>query len=118
MSLSRKKSRPIVVDGLNYRFQVSTTRIDDEWNYRLNLTVQCVERNGGLLQAFGILTRNFWLDFPDIKAGKDIDHYPLIKPKHVAEIIKMGISKGWNPKEAGSRFSLELDNAELFLDKT
>ncbi len=43
MSLSNKKSREITIDGIKYRYQVSTTKLDEKFNFTLNLTVQCSE---------------------------------------------------------------------------
>ena len=57
MTLTTRKSRAIMIDDVGYRYQVSTTQIDDEWSFRLNLTVQRVEPNGSVLQVTGLVTR-------------------------------------------------------------
>ena len=113
MALSKKKSRPITVDNTDYRFQISTTKIDNDWNYKLNLTIDCAEEHSGCLQVTGLLTRNFWADFPDIKKDNGINHYPVIKPSQVETIILMAISKGWKPKVKGPLFEMELESNEI-----
>lgn len=112
MSLSKKKSRAIIVNDIEYRYQVSTTQIDDDWNYKLNLTIVCAEEHGGCLQVSGLLTRNYWLDCPDIKKGKD--YYPIIKPSHVETVINISLNKGWIPNVSGPLFRLVLENDEIF----
>ncbi len=113
MSLNKKKSRPITVDSLKYRYQVSTTKINNDWDYKLNITIQ-YEENGGCLQITGLLTRDFWLDFPKIKVQEDIEHYPIIKPNHISKIIILSRIKGWKPKENSKLFKLKLRNEDIF----
>lgn len=58
MTLSIKKSRPITIDNYSYRYQISTTKIDIDGNYRLNLTIQTVEPVSNILLVKGLITRD------------------------------------------------------------
>ena len=55
MALPKKKSRPITVNDNDYRYAISTTQIDDNWNFRLNLTVQSAKGEGSILGGIGDL---------------------------------------------------------------
>jgi len=112
MALNRKQSRRITVDGQDFRYKVSTTRLDTDWNFRLNVTVQREER-GARLEVRGLVTRDFWLDIsmPNPKRNED---YPIITPRHIRSIIQQAQLQGWQPDETGPAFVLELDNSELF----
>ncbi|QGQ23089.1 hypothetical protein F1728_10580 [Gimesia benthica] len=112
MALNRKHSRRIVVDEENYRFKVSTTSIDKDGNYRLNVTVQR-EAGGARLEVCGLLTRDYWLDISD-PGDKDSADYPVITPKHVRFIIEQARQQGWQALEPGPTFVLELENQMLF----
>ncbi|BDD09054.1 hypothetical protein FUAX_14860 [Fulvitalea axinellae] len=110
MSLSKKKSRPITVDGVDFRYSISTSKIDNDWNFRLNLTIQIASGEGSVLTVHGIVTRNFWLDFSEYgKYGKE--NYPVFKPSDISRVIKAGLKNGWVPEEKGSPHILELDNS-------
>jgi hypothetical protein len=113
LTLTTKKSRRIEIDGVSYRYQVSTTRIDDNWNFTLNLTVQNETDAGSVLQTKGLVTRGFWLDFSDIGGGWDKGDYPVIFPKHIASFVKLALSNGWTPSKNGKPFVLNVDNEQL-----
>ena len=106
MSLSKKKSRPIKVDNLDYRYIISTTRIDEDSNYKLNVTIQIAEGQGAVLSIKGLVTRDFWLDFSDVP--RNIENYPVILPSHIEKFIRKGIKEGWSPQNKDSNFSLKI----------
>lgn len=112
MSLPSKKSRLIVIDNIKYRYIISTTLIDDNWNFKLNITIQIAKGNGAALSIQGLITRDFWLDFSD--SPFDMNNYPIVLPSHIAKFIQQAIIKGWNPKIKGKLFILNLDNRSVF----
>lgn len=113
MAFLNKKSRPINVENEDFRYVLSTGKPDEEWNFNLNLTVQDASGQGQVLKVVGLVTRDFWLDFPYVK---DKEAYPVLTRKHIAQIIKTGIKTGWIPKERGRPFVLKLDD-QLFCEK-
>ena len=107
MALPKKKSRLIRIGNSTFRYLISTGKPDEQWNFDLNLTVQDKSGEGNLLKISGLVTRDFWLDFPDIMKEEE---YPILSPKDIAKIIDMGLKSGWRPKENGKPFIIELDN--------
>ena len=110
MALPKKKSRPITVGSNKYRYIVSTSRIDNDSNFKLNLTVQIAEGEGAILKVIGLLTRDFWLDFSDKNDTNDKKDYPVILPNHIAKMINKATKNGWLPLEKGTPFILNLSN--------
>ena len=117
MTLTTKKSRPITIDGMEYRYQVSTTRMTEDWSFSLNLTVQNFELKGSVLQVMGLITRDFWLDFSDGPKWDKSD-YPVITPKDISEIIRQAILAGWEPNKTGKSFKLNTSNDMFFNSNT
>lgn len=105
MALPKKNSRAIEVDGTEYRYIISRSVADESGLFRLNLTVQIAVGTGCILKAEGIMTRDHWLDFPQVGSS---DEYPKIEPRHIASIIRLAYSKGWAPQENGGPFMLEV----------
>ena len=114
MTLVKKKSRAIEVNGVSYRYQVSTTRIDVDGNFSLNVTVQLEHGVGQVLKVEGLITRHYWLDGPMVAAGVDRRNYPALMPKHIAKLIKLALSDGWDPELSGPPHDLHIRNDELF----
>ncbi len=114
MALIKKKSRGITVNQNRYRYQISSTKIDHAGNYSLNLTVQVDDGFGSVLKVLGLLTRDYWLDFSEFGVRLNKDHYPIITPKYVANVIKLALSQGWKPNNSGSSFELEITNDDFF----
>ena len=108
MALPKKKSRLISVEDTKFRYIISTGKPDEHWNFRLSLIVQDASGKGNILKIEGLVTRDFWLDFPN---SRNKENYPVLKPKDVAEAIKYGIKSGWQPKENNKPFILKLDNS-------
>ncbi|OJJ18321.1 hypothetical protein BKI52_26240 [marine bacterium AO1-C] len=107
MALPKKKSRQIIVENESYFYVVSTGKPDKDWNFNLNLTVQDASGQGSLLKIEGLVTRDFWLDFPYATKKED---YPVLTSKDIAKVIMSGIKSGWKPKENGPPFIIKLDN--------
>ena len=107
MSLPKKKSRPIRVNDIDFRYIISTTHIDDDWNFKLNVTIQIADGDGAALTIKGIVTRDFWLDVSDPPRSEY--NYRVILPNHIEKFIRKGIEEGWNPQQKGSEFSLEVE---------
>ena len=113
MTLTTKKSRPIKINSEDFRYQISTTKIDEKWNFALNITVQKWAPPQGVLEINGLVTRDFWLDLSE-GAKWNIGDYPVVLPKHIARLVKFAVSKGWNVVSTGKSFRLETDNGEVF----
>jgi len=113
VTLTVKKSRAISVNGEDFRYQVSTTRIDDDWNFTLNLTVQCWNPPLGVLQVKGLVTRDYWLDISD-GANWNINDYPVLLPRHIELLIKASYLASWKPKVKGKSFILNTNNGSIF----
>ena len=112
MTLSTKKSRAIIIDDKEYRYQISTTRIDKSWNFSLNLTVQQWNSPSKVLQVSGLVTRDYWLDISD-GAQWNKDDYPVILPRHIIQLVKLAISQGWIDSEKNT-FRLNTNNGSVF----
>ena len=108
MALPKKKSRKINVNNTDYYYVLSTGKPDENRNFNLNLTVQCASGDGRLLKITGLVTRDFWLDFPNSSKKED---YPMITPKDTSNIITLGIEDGWNSNENGKPYIMKLDNS-------
>jgi hypothetical protein len=105
MTLPKSNSRPIDVDGLRFRHAVSVSATDEAGLFSLNLAVQVASGHGRILKARGLLTRDRWLDFPELDTP---DRYPILKPGHVAAVIRRARDGGWHPEQAGTPFLLEI----------
>jgi len=105
MALPKQTSRAIEVDAMDYRYIISTQCAKEPGWFQLNLTVQIEAGIGCILKAEGLLTRDFWLDFP--KAGSPVD-YLRMKPKHVASIIRLARNSGWTPQTSGEPFVFQV----------
>lgn len=114
MALTKKKSRPIVVNDECYRFQISTTKVDKDWNFTLNLTIQHEEKKGSVLQIKGLVTRDFWLMFSELGNDWKKEDYPIVLPKHISKIINLSLKNGWLPKIKGPAYILKTENKVFF----
>ena len=106
MTLPKKNSRSIEIDSLRFRYIVSTSKTDDRASFALNLTVQIESGQGSMLKAKGLITRDFWLDFPNVASQ---NKYPVIQPTHIVAIIRLTPDSGWAPEENGSPFLFRLE---------
>ncbi len=113
VTITIKKSRAISVDGEDYRYQVSTTRIDEDWNFTLNLTVQRWNPPSAILEVKGLVTRDYWLDISDGLMWEKKD-YPVLLPRHIASLIKTAELAGWKSQVIGVSFILNTNNGAIF----
>lgn len=112
MALPKKKSRLITVKNIDYRYIVSLSKLDENYNYHLNLIVQNSSGEGCKLKTQGLVARDYWLDFPKIKEPQEVI-YPTLFPKHIAKIIGLALEKGWNPMDKANEFVLPIDISVL-----
>jgi hypothetical protein len=108
MALPKKKSRTITVNDEEYRYIISTGKYDEKNNFDLNITIQIAHGEANILKIEGLVTRDFWLDFPNEIKSKE--EYPIITIKDISKIIVNSIKRGWNPNLKGKPFILKLNN--------
>ncbi len=109
MALPKKKSRLLTVNNDEFRYVISTGKYNENWEFNLNITVQLATGEGAKLKVEGLVTRDFWLDFPNDVTSKE--DYPVLTPKDISIIIKNGLKQGWKPSEKGASFIIRLDNS-------
>lgn len=117
MALNRKKSRPIEVNGVVFRYVVSAGPDDGNGEFPLTLIVQNQTGEGAYLRATGVITRNHWLDCPN---AREEGAYQLILPSHVSATIEEALIRGWVPTERGREFRCEitkLPNQQMHTDQ-
>lgn len=88
MALSKKSSRPITVEGKDYRWIFFE---NSGWN---DLTIQAASGEGEKL-----IVQIKWA--PDDETGLP---YMPVKPAFVARAIQFGLAEGWRPDERGGSF--------------
>jgi hypothetical protein len=110
MTLPKKNSRSIEVDATRFRYVISRLRTCDAGQFSLNVTVQIENGRGRILAVRGILTRERWLDFPKLESS---DQYPVIKPGHIALIVRHARACGWDPGQEGIPFHLTITSEEF-----
>lgn len=99
MALNKKNSRPIAVDGQDFRWSFFE---NSGWN---DLTVQSANGAGGKLVAqFG------WEAQDDSK----LPYLPMT-PALVAEAIIFGLGNGWNPDINGVLYECKYKNGMFVL---
>ena len=113
LTLTVKKSRPIKIDGEDYRYTILTTRVDNDWNFTLNITVQKWNPPRGILEVKGLVTRDFWLDISD-GAKWNIGDYPVVLPRHILHLVELAISLGWERATVGKPYRLNTNNGAVF----
>jgi hypothetical protein len=86
--LSKKKSRPIVVDGEPYRWLVSPDL------KHVILVIQCATSNGQVLEVLiNTDVHRFWIEFP----ATDNLNLRTIQPSLVSKVIGSALAFGWKP---------------------
>jgi len=114
MALPKKKSRLINVNNEKYRYVISTGKYNENWEFDLNIIVQLATGEGCKLKVNGLITRDYWLDFPnEITSKKD---YPVLTPKNISKIITNSLKSGWNPESKGKPYIINLDNNQISND--
>ncbi len=106
MALPSKKSRPISVNDIAFRYIISLGK-NTPTKFKLNVTIQEATGVGKILKIQGLVTRDFWLDFPyEIKSS---ENYPKLTPKHISVFIQQAFKQGWEPSQKGPPFILNLN---------
>ena len=91
--LSRKKSRPIVVDGKQYRWVVAPG------SGFVVFVAESADKPGGKIEVYVKSDIDqMWVEFPHIQNLK----LKVVKPKDAESIIRQAIEGGWNPEVKGS----------------
>ncbi|TWT72890.1 hypothetical protein [Allorhodopirellula solitaria] len=106
MTLARKRSSPIHVDGIDYRWAVSARTLSSP-EYVL-LVVQSVDNGQRIVVT--VPHRDRYLNMggpppPDF-------HYDAITPSLVRTIMAAAVDAGWVPDRPGSELSFELQPDE------
>ena len=106
MTLSRKRSSPIHVDGIDYRWAVSARTLSSP---ELMLLVIQPENDGQRLVV------TVPCDYLHESSGSDSFNYAAITPSLVRTVIAASISIGWSPTESGPELRGALQPDETVL---
>ena len=109
--LAKNKSRRITIDGTISRYVIGC-RWKQGGQFDFNITVQSEQHNGSKLLAKGLVTRNFWLDFPNPDSNPGI--YPVITPRHIEAFVRRALIHGWDFTTTKPDHVLGLTNQETF----
>lgn len=112
MALPKKRSRKISIDGEQFQYFISRSKVINDGAFHLTVTVQNKNSNGTYLIAKGIQTRDFWLDFGDVQRHAPSE-YKILMPKHVEKIIREGLKLGWKSEQNGDVFELNFSDRLL-----
>lgn len=90
MGISRRKSRPVWVDGKPFRFLVKETHVPDHQDQlEISVTVQEETEDPGRVLQFRLPYK-----------------YPL-GPMGVRDVVRQALQAGWAPSTRGGPFVLE-----------
>ncbi|WP_203872277.1 hypothetical protein [Planomonospora parontospora] len=106
MAIPKKGARPIAVDGAVYRWRIRrkpTYCQGNSWT-PLTFAVETTERPGRVLLVTLPCSR------PDVWLG---ERTMTVRPALVAAVIRTALERGWDPRQAGSAFTLDLDENDL-----
>ncbi|HEY0585571.1 MAG TPA: hypothetical protein VGD52_05520 [Pseudoduganella sp.] len=103
MTLPKRKSRSIEVEQVRHRYIISKPATENKACFKLNLTIQVESGHGSILKVEGLSTRDLWLDFPKLESTAK---YPVLKPQHVAALIRHALTQGWAAERVGTPFLL------------
>jgi hypothetical protein len=99
MSLRRKQSRRIAIDGESYRWTVGKSQ-----KHRtgcVSVVLELAEDPGQRL-VVKVPSRDFWLDFGEITAGRRPfaeDTYRPVTPAMIRGVVVSALAAGWHPHE-------------------
>lgn len=108
--LPKRKSRCIEVGGTRFQYSISCSWKDIGW-WNFNVTIQSEPHNGSKLLVKGLVTRDFWLDFPD---PIEPDKYPIVTSRHIKNFIVQAIEEGWKFEDRGRNYVLAVTNESVF----
>ena len=94
MAVRKRGSRPIVIDGVRYRWRVPSRPTYRQGAYAnpLELTVWQDDANGSVLHLYGRAAR------PDNWLGRPGE---IVTPGRVAAGIRAALAAGWKPADPG-----------------
>jgi len=105
MSIPKKGSRILVIDGKRYRWRVRhrPTYMQALAQNNMMLAVESADTANGavLLMDLGSPHASNWLALPGAS----------VTPAMVSQMIQRAITSGWNPDRAGDQFHLDVDHA-------
>ncbi|MEU8280290.1 hypothetical protein ACFYOK_20680 [Microbispora bryophytorum] len=106
MTIPRKGSRPITVDGVAYRWRIRhkpTYHQGNGWS-PLTFAVQSAEGPGRvLLVSLPFLRPDAWLG----------ERTMAVRPALVAAVIRVALQHGWDPRQAGLAVDLGVTEDDL-----
>jgi hypothetical protein len=108
MAIPKKGSRPITVDGSDYRWLIrrKPTYVQGNGWTPMTLAISAAVPRAPSLVVTLATNR------PDAWVGAEVD---AITPRDVAALIRLGIARGWNPATPGGQLQLDVQ-AEGFRD--
>ena len=123
MSMAKKGSRKITVEGVDYRWGVSRYRLVSDWRIDTDFVGEKyveIARRFGLGEVADVVFNIVIELYQDPKSrirvkyfGLIIDgflgpeQYTQIKPRLIAEIVEQSITNGWDPGSRGD-YNLEI----------
>ena len=108
MAIPKTGSRPITVDGNDYRWLVRRKPTYSQANGWTPMTVavsSTVPKGSSLVATLATNRPDTWVDTEN----------KAITPGDVASLIRLAIARGWNPATPGSPFQLEVPPQTLLL---
>ncbi|GIH50784.1 hypothetical protein SAMN05421833_12376 [Microbispora rosea] len=106
MAIPRKGSRLITVDGVAYRWRIrrKPTYGQAIGEGSLSFAIELAEGPGLVL----LVSLPFSL--PDVWVG---ERTMAVRPALVAEAVRMALGQGWDPRQAGRAFDLDVTEDDL-----
>jgi len=102
MALSKKGTRKISVDGVEYRWAIRkrATYCQAAFAWPMTFAVECIQAPQSVLVVTTTIPRpDNWLQKPSV----------AISPAQVAKAIRQAHQAGWQPEVRGSAFMLSVD---------
>lgn len=107
MSLSKKNSREINVEGQKFRWTISPKE------NQIIFVAESSETKGQKIEVtIDSDINRFWVEFPNV----DTLNLKVITPKDAVNIITQALHSGWTPKDKGPSLSFEFKNEKLGLE--
>ena len=110
--LPRSGSKTITVDGNEYQYMVTESGATENSIVPLAVIVQHRENNGARLRVIGLTTRRVPSEQSKFYMGRSVEF--SVEPRHVAQLIRLAISRNWQPRLSGPTMILQVSNADLF----
>ena len=104
MSLSKKNSRTIKVDGTDFRWTISPK------NNQVIFVAESIDEKGRKIEVtIDSDINRYWVEFPNV----DGLNLKVIKPKDVEQIITQALRTGWVPSDKGVPLKFKFENEKL-----